>query len=113
MLDGYVMTVRFTYRNELIRIIGAGYWRKGKKYMKAKKYTNEPIGRLKIVNDFLPKPQDLILKEDTIKVTLMLSRKSINYFKQEAGKHYAHYQAMIRALLDNYVQRFEIDSKIN
>ena len=28
--DG-IMTVRFTYRNRRIRIIGAGYWRKGKK----------------------------------------------------------------------------------
>lgn len=27
--DG-VLTVRFTYRNDVIRIIGAGYWRKGK-----------------------------------------------------------------------------------
>jgi len=27
--DG-IMTVRFTYRNDVIRIIGAGYWRKGK-----------------------------------------------------------------------------------
>lgn len=25
-----IMTVRFTYRNKLIRIIGAGYWRKGR-----------------------------------------------------------------------------------
>lgn len=28
--DG-IMTVRFTYRGNVIRIIGAGYWRKGKK----------------------------------------------------------------------------------
>ena len=28
--DG-VMTVRFTYRDETIRIIGAGYWRRGKR----------------------------------------------------------------------------------
>jgi uncharacterized DUF497 family protein len=28
--DG-IMTVRFTYRGETIRIIGAGYWRAGKK----------------------------------------------------------------------------------
>lgn len=27
--DG-ILTVRFTYRNGVIRIIGAGYWRKGK-----------------------------------------------------------------------------------
>ncbi len=28
---GRIMTVRFTWRNNIIRIIGAGYWRKGKK----------------------------------------------------------------------------------
>ena len=28
--DG-ILTVRFTYRRGVIRIIGAGYWRKGKK----------------------------------------------------------------------------------
>jgi len=28
--DG-ILTVRFTYRKGVIRIIGAGYWRKGKK----------------------------------------------------------------------------------
>jgi uncharacterized protein len=31
MVDGAVMTVRFTTRNERIRIIGAAYWRKGRK----------------------------------------------------------------------------------
>ena len=35
-VQGMVMTVRFTYRNQTIRIFGAGYWRKGKKiYEKA------------------------------------------------------------------------------
>ena len=29
-MDGGVLTVRFTYRASVIRIIGAGYWRKGK-----------------------------------------------------------------------------------
>ena len=29
-VKGGVLTVRFTYRNKRIRIIGAGYWRKGK-----------------------------------------------------------------------------------
>lgn len=28
---GGIMTVRFTYRKNKIRIIGAGYWRRGKK----------------------------------------------------------------------------------
>lgn len=30
IVKGGVVTVRFTYRDEVIRIIGAGYWRKGK-----------------------------------------------------------------------------------
>jgi len=35
-IDENIVTVRFTYRNKKIRIIGAGYWRKGKKI-----YENE------------------------------------------------------------------------
>ena len=30
-VDGGVMTVRFTWRGGRIRIIGAGYWRRGKR----------------------------------------------------------------------------------
>jgi len=30
-VDEEILTVRFTYRNNMIRIIGAGYWREGKK----------------------------------------------------------------------------------
>lgn len=29
-VDSDVLTVRFTFRDSVIRIIGAGYWRKGK-----------------------------------------------------------------------------------
>lgn len=29
-VGGGVLTVRFTWRNQMIRIIGAGYWRKGR-----------------------------------------------------------------------------------
>jgi len=74
--------------------------------MSKKKYTNEPINKIKIVNDFLPAPQELVLKENTVKVTLMLSKESIDYFKREAEKHHAHYQVMIRSLLDKYAQHY-------
>lgn len=30
-IEENILTVRFTYRNKKVRIIGAGYWRKGKK----------------------------------------------------------------------------------
>jgi uncharacterized DUF497 family protein len=30
LVEGGVLTVRFTYRSHVIRIFGAGYWRKGR-----------------------------------------------------------------------------------
>jgi uncharacterized DUF497 family protein len=36
IVNGRVATVRFTMRGDRIRIIGAGYWRKGKKYYEEK-----------------------------------------------------------------------------
>lgn len=30
-VEGDILTVRFTYRGGVLRIIGAGYWRKGKR----------------------------------------------------------------------------------
>ncbi|MBF0359387.1 MAG: BrnT family toxin [Oligoflexia bacterium] len=35
-VENGILTVRFTYRNNIIRIIGAGYWRKGKKIYEEK-----------------------------------------------------------------------------
>lgn len=67
------------------------------------KYTNEPIGQVKIVADFLPPPEELVFKEDTVKVTIALSRESVEFFKREARKHDTQYQKMIRRLLDSYV----------
>lgn len=38
LAQGRVATIRFTYRENTVRIIGAGYWRKGRKiYEKEKK----------------------------------------------------------------------------
>jgi uncharacterized protein len=37
-VDEAIMTVRFIYKDQIIRIFGAGYWRKGRKiYEKAQK----------------------------------------------------------------------------
>ena len=36
-VEGGVLTVRFTYRGEVIRIFGAGYWRKGKRIYEQKR----------------------------------------------------------------------------
>lgn len=71
--------------------------------MKAKtKYTDEPIGEYKIVKDFLPSPEELVFKDDNVKVTISLSKSSIEFFKKQAKKHHTQYQKMIRGLLDYY-----------
>lgn len=76
---------------------------KARKYMKAKiKYTNEPMGKVKVVSDFLPSPEELALKDETVKVTIALSKTSIEFFKNEAKKYNTQYQKMIRRLLDEY-----------
>jgi predicted DNA binding CopG/RHH family protein len=66
-------------------------------------YTDEPIGKIKIIPDFLPSPAELAFNEEAVKVTLALSKKSIDFFKSEAAKNHTQYQRMIRRLVDSYV----------
>jgi len=66
------------------------------------KYSSEPI-EARLISDFLPRPENLILKEKKKRVTLTLTQKSLDFFKDSARKHKASYQAMIRKLLDYYV----------
>lgn len=68
------------------------------------KYSDGPIGEIEVVADFLPTPDQLALQEETVKVTIALSRSSIEYFKEKADEHHAPYQKMIRKLLDSYVE---------
>ena len=65
-------------------------------------YANEPI-EARVVSDFLPKPENLVLKEAKTRVTLTLTKKSLEFFKSAAKEHNASYQAMIRQLIDFYV----------
>lgn len=66
------------------------------------KYSDEPMGAVRVVSDFLPSPEELALKDETIKITIVLSKASVDFFKNEAQKHNTQYQKMIRRLLDEY-----------
>ena len=66
------------------------------------KYTDEPMGEVKVIADFLPSPEELALKDETVKVTIALSKTSVDFFKNEAKKYNTQYQKMIRRLLDEY-----------
>jgi predicted DNA binding CopG/RHH family protein len=69
------------------------------------KHTAVEIGRVRVIEDFLPAPADLVPREENVKVTLSLSRRSLDFFKREAKKHRVPYQRMIRALVDAYAER--------
>ncbi len=66
------------------------------------KYPDEPFGKVRVVSDFLPSPEELALKDETVKVTIALSKTSVDFFKKEAKKYNTQYQKMIRRLLDEY-----------
>ena len=60
--------------------------------------------QLETVADFLPSPEQLVLKEpETEKVTIALSKDSLNFFRQKGKELGAPYQRMIRNLIDAYV----------
>lgn len=68
-------------------------------------YTDGPIDEVRIIDDFLPAPEALAFREETVKVTIALSKLSLDFFKEEASKHQVSYQRMIRRLLDEYTLR--------
>ena len=73
------------------------------------KYTGEPV-KAKVIRDFLPQPEQLAFREEGVKVTIALSKKSVAFFKSEAAKHHTQYQRMIRRLVDSYVETYSESS---
>ena len=47
-------------------------------------YADEPLGDLEIVPDFLPSPDDLVLKQTQTKVTIALSTESVECVRRPA-----------------------------
>lgn len=94
-----------TQRSEVSEKANAGA---RQRYAGAKiKYTDEPLA------DPLPSPSELAFREEGVKVTLALSKKSIEFFKSEATKHHTQYQRMIRRLLDSYVDTHALTRRSN
>lgn len=72
------------------------------------KYTNEPM-KAKVIRDFLPPPEELVFREEGVKVTISLSQRSVDFFKEAAQRHHTSYQRMIRRLLDSYADQYRED----
>ena len=76
--------------------------------MKSKiKYTDEPMGNLRVVKDFLPRPEQLALKEENLKITISLNKSSVEFFKKKAKEQHTSYQKMIRRLIDWYAMQHQ------
>lgn len=58
------------------------------------------------IYDFLPSPGKLAMPEETVKITMSLSKSSVRFFKQQASKHHMKYQKMIRNLVDAYTAHY-------
>jgi hypothetical protein len=81
---------------------------KGGGFMKNKiKYTEETMGKLRVVKDSLPPPDQLVLKEENVKITIALKKSSIEFFKKEAEENHTSYQKMIRQVIDWYASRYQ------
>ncbi|MBL0059528.1 MAG: CopG family transcriptional regulator [Elusimicrobia bacterium] len=76
--------------------------------MKKPIYTDEPMGRLHVIPDFLPPPEELFPKREGIKVTLIVDRDSVNFFRQRAHSAGLKYQRMMREVLREYSHRYQL-----
>ena len=45
------------------------------------RYAKGEIGDVRVVEDFLPSPGELVIADDTVTVTLSLTRRSVDFFK--------------------------------
>jgi hypothetical protein len=59
-----------------------------------------------VVRDFLPPPDQLAVAEENVKITITLSQRSVEFFKEAAERNNTSYQRMIRQLLDSYADRY-------
>ena len=75
------------------------------------KYSKGEIENVEIIHNFLPSPENLVLKDDSVKVTISLSKDSVNFFKVQASQHDISYQRMIKNLLDKYANHYKLRKK--
>ena len=58
------------------------------------------------VKDFLPSPEELVLKTKKAKITIAIDQHSLDLYKLYAKKHKAKYQTMINEVLGSYAEKF-------
>ena len=75
-------------------------------------YTNAPADIAEALEeaipmeDFLPSPDQLVLKMEKERITIAVDKHSLELFKQYAKKHDAKYQNMINGVIRSYANKF-------
>ena len=69
------------------------------------RYTDEPMGLGERAPDFLPQPENLVLRSKGVKITLTLSVDSVAFFKEQAARLDVPYQRLIGNLVDEHVRQ--------
>ena len=75
-------------------------------YENAPRDIKEALKAATMVADILPPPEMLVPKEETRKITISLSKRSIDFFKTAAEETHVPYQQMIRKVLDSYTDHY-------
>ncbi len=72
--------------------------------MKKRRAIDEdmPVGKLRIIPDFLPSPEEIASSFKKQKVTLLIDQRSLDFFKARAKRLGAKYQQMMREVLSHY-----------
>jgi len=66
----------------------------------------EALENVGALEDFLPSPEQLVLKTEKEKITIAIDKNSLELFKKYANKHNAKYQTMINGVLSSYADKF-------
>lgn len=67
-----------------------------------------PAGHLTRAVDDLPPPSELAKSLRSVRITIVLSKPSIDFFKKQARRHHTKYQRMMREVLDRYASGYKL-----
>ena len=77
-------------------------------YMKKKKIKDSdmPFGKLTVMPDFLPPPEELFPAGESSKITIVIDKETVKFFKKTASKHGQKYQRIMREVLKRYAKKY-------
>lgn len=76
-------------------------------YRRAPGSISRAIESSEKIEDFIPGPEKLVRKDDSVRITILLSKNSVNFFKDKAKKTGVPYQTMIKTVLDKYTSHYQ------